>query len=102
MLRTKMNWLIFWVSALATYRVTIMFSRELGPFSIFKRLRSLPLCGKLLTCAYCTSVYVASLICVLLWVSGVELSIPMWIILALAFSAVTVIADRTFTSDFQT
>jgi hypothetical protein len=35
----EMNWLIFLISALATYRLSLMLSSEEGPLSIFARIR---------------------------------------------------------------
>lgn len=95
----KLSWLEFWVSALACYRVTILISRDLGPFSIFKKLRGIERCSKLLKCPFCVSMYVGPLTCLGLYFSGFSMPIGIWIILAAAFSAITIMADRTFTSD---
>lgn len=95
----KIDWITFWVSALACYRITVLISRDLGPFHIFKKLRSIDRCSKLLKCPFCVSMYTGPLTCVGLYFSGFVMPIPMWIILACAFSAITICLDRTFTAD---
>ncbi len=98
LLRVKLDFLTFFVSAFATYRVTILISRDLGPWRIFARLRDK---SKLLKCPYCTSVYVGSLVTVGLWASGFVMQWPMWIILSFGLSASSIILDRCFSADYQ-
>jgi hypothetical protein len=95
----NITWIEFWISALACYRLTILISRCLGPWGIFKKLRSIDRCSKLLKCPFCVSMYVGALTCVGLYFAGYVMPLPTWIILSLAFSAITIMADRTFTSD---
>ncbi len=94
----KLDFLAFFISAFATYRVTVLISRDVGPFSIFKKAREH---SKLLKCPYCTGIYVGALTCSGLWLSGYAMPWPMWIILSLSFSASSIILDRCFSADYQ-
>jgi hypothetical protein len=94
-----MTWLVFWIGALACYRVTVLITRCVGPYGLFKKLRSIDRCSKLLKCPFCVSVYVGAITAVGLWLAGYFEPWPMWIMIALAFSSVTIALDRTFTAD---
>lgn len=96
----KLDWLIFWFSGFATYRLTVLIARDLGPFEIFKWLRSTKRLGGLASCPYCVSVYTGSLVSLGLWYSGILMPIAMWAILSLSFSAISIILDRCFSSDY--
>jgi hypothetical protein len=103
MLRTmKLDWITFWVAALACYRVTVLISRCFGPWGIFKKLRSIDRCSKLLKCPFCVSIYIGSFTAFALWLSGYEMPVAMWFILSFALSGITIALDRTFTADHQT
>ncbi len=78
-----------------------MITRDLGPFGIFKRLRSISPCSKLLSCPFCTSIWLGALICVGLFFAGYSETWPVWIMLSLGLSGFTVILDRTWTADYQ-
>lgn len=58
--------ILFIVAALATYRLSMMFSRELGPCNIFARIRALfkpdGCWHKGITCVFCETVWWAGLI----------------------------------------
>ena len=97
----RLGWLEFWVSAIACYRLTILISRDLGPWRVFKRLRTIDRCSELLKCPFCVSIYTGSLTTFILWLSGFVMPIGMWFLLALSFSAVTIALDRTFTADYS-
>jgi hypothetical protein len=98
----KIDWITFWVSALACYRLTVLITRDAGPWQIFKRLRGIDRCSKLLKCPFCVSVYMGAAVCGALAISGYNLPIAMWFCLSLAFSAVSIALDRTFSADYQT
>ncbi len=97
-LRVKLDFLTFFVSAFATYRITVLISRDVGPWGICKKLREH---SKLLKCPYCTSVYVGSLTALVLWISGFVMPFGMWCILSLAFAGATIVLDRCFSADYQ-
>jgi branched-subunit amino acid transport protein AzlD len=98
----KMDWITFWIAALATYRITVLISRCLGPFHIFRRLRENFYLGKWARCPYCVSPYAAALVCVTLFSVGVKEPIGVFLLLVFCFSGVAIILDRTFSSDYQT
>ena len=91
-------WLHFVVAAQATWRIAYMFTIELGPFDVFKRLREWARVdykredgwpatnlGRLLDCIKCFSVW-SGLLCAILMFT------PLWVVMTpLALSAVTII-----------
>jgi hypothetical protein len=95
----KLDWITFWVSALACYRVTVLITRCHGPWDVFARLRKIDQCSKLLKCPRCVSVYIGSMTALALWFSGFVMPVTMWFILSASFSAITIALDRTFTAD---
>lgn len=97
----RLGWIEFWISALACYRITVLITRCLGPWNLFGRLRAIDRCSKLLKCPFCVSIYVGSLCCLFLWLSGYVEPLAIWFFLSLAFSALTIILDRTFTADYN-
>ena len=57
-----MNWFVFFLVSLATWRITHLFSKEDGPFDIIYLVRKKAgagFFGSLLDCFYCVSVWVA-------------------------------------------
>lgn len=66
--------LIFIVSTLATYRLSLMFSKELGPCRIFERIRGLfdpnGCWHKGISCILCESVWWAAIISFWLMITG--------------------------------
>lgn len=68
----EVNWLILLISALATYRLSLMLSSEEGPLAIFARIRrkvppkTNP--GRGIRCFICWSVWIAATVTLyLLW-----------------------------------
>ena len=98
-LRQEMNWIYFWIGALATYRITVFICRDKGPFGIFSAIRRIKILAEWAKCPFCVSPYVAAFVCVLFFLSGVHESAALWICIALSWSAVTIAIDRTFSSD---
>lgn len=92
----------FILAALACYRLTVLFSRDAGPFKIFTKLRALKHgIGPLFGCPYCISLWVAAAIETGFFFSGVrDLPIVM-LSIVLALSAISIMSDRVFTSDHQ-
>jgi hypothetical protein len=79
-----MNWLILLISALATYRLSLMWSSEEGPLAIFARMRrkvppkTNP--GRGIRCFMCWSVWIAAAVTLyLLWLGTItkEISPPL-------------------------
>jgi hypothetical protein len=93
----KLDFLTWLISAFGTYRLTVLISRDLGPFGICSKLREH---SKLLKCPYCTSVYTGSLVALGLFFSGFTAPIVLWFILSFSFSAVSIVLDRCFTADW--
>lgn len=96
----KIDFLTWFFSGFACYRMTVLIARDLGPFGVFKWLRSNKRLGGLASCPYCVSVYTGSLVSLGLWFSGILMPVVMWVILALSFSAISIILDRCFSSDY--
>jgi hypothetical protein len=95
----RVGWLEFWITALACYRITVLISRCLGPWGVFKSLRAIDRCSKLLKCPFCVSIYIGGFCSFCLWLSGYSEPFAIWFFLSLAFSGVTIVLDRTFTAD---
>ena len=94
-----MSWFEFVVLALATFRFSYMLAQEDGPWGVFGRVRHLagandsalgngrpkPLAGKVVSCALCNSVYVATGFYALFAIF--PQSLPFFVILALSGAA---------------
>lgn len=91
----------FCLASLATYRLVVLFARDAGPFGLFKKLRALKGIGPMVGCPYCISIWLSANIEAAFFVSGVRDILVVSIAIVFALSAVSLILDRTFTSDFQ-
>jgi hypothetical protein len=96
-----MNWFIFLISALATYRLSLMLSSEEGPLAIFARLRrkvppkTNP--GRGIRCSFCWSVWIAAVVTLyLLWLGTItkEISPVYWFAISGASILVHQICNR--------
>jgi hypothetical protein len=94
------TWLWWVIGSFACYRLTVLFARDLGPWGVFKRLREIGSCSKLLTCPFCVSIYTGALVVLAFYLSGILLPFGFWIMLSLSFSSFAIILDRTFTADY--
>lgn len=92
------EWFMFMLGSLATYRVSLMFVKEAGPFRIFERLRrrSKREAKEWLSCIFCFSVSVAAVITAYMyWLNEMDLfDTPLY---CLAMSAVAVMLNQYFT-----
>lgn len=91
---------IFILASLAVYRLTVLVTRDAGPFDFLKKLRKLA--PKWLGCPFCFSVTAAALIDSALYLTGYR---DPWAIMAcrtLAMSAIAIALDRVFTADHTT
>lgn len=73
--------------ALATWRVSSLFTQEDGPYNIFGRLRERTTLGGALECLWCASVWVAGAV-LLVW------HVWRWPVRVLAASAAAIAIDR--------
>jgi hypothetical protein len=97
----------FVILGLATWRVSALFSKEAGPFDVFKRIRELAgiqhdadgnvfmiphkLFAELLSCVWCTSIWVGAFWAVMWFVSP---PITIGASLLFAISTVAIIIDK--------
>ena len=96
-----MSWFIFLISALATYRLSLMLSSEEGPLAIFARLRrKIPAKtnpGRGVRCSFCWSVWIAAVVTLyLLWLGTIskEISPVYWFAVSGASILVHQICNR--------
>lgn len=88
-----MTGLTFIILALAVYRLTVLLSRDSGPGNVFRDAR---IGSSFLKCPFCTSVWMGVLVALAyrLFPQPTILTAS-----ALAFSAIAIALDRTFTAD---
>jgi hypothetical protein len=97
------DWLTFWIAALATCEICVLIARSSGPFRIFARAReaavkrSLQL-DKLLRCPMCLGPWVATPVVLTLVWGG---QVGWWILFGFALAALVTAYDRVFTSDME-
>jgi hypothetical protein len=94
-----MRWLLFILGSLATFRLSHLFTKEQGPFAVFERLREAMPGGRgsakeWLSCIFCFSLSASALVCLILWLGGVNLNWEEWVLTWLSFSAVTLIINQ--------
>lgn len=85
------------ILSLATWRLAYLITKEAAPFSMMQRIRERATLGGLLTCIYCTSVWVAVLF-VLIVRPVID---PMLIIYLFAVSGGAMILHRYTGGDFS-
>lgn len=92
--------LLFILAVLATYRLSLLFSKESGPARIFQKLRRVPpprsSAREGLSCQWCMSIYSSAVVTAFLCVKGVvhPLDSPLvW----LAVSAGAIVVNQAFT-----
>lgn len=97
-----MNWFIFLISALATYRLSLMLSSEEGPLAIFARMRrkvppkTNP--GRGIRCFFCWTVWIAAMVTLyVLWLGIItkEISPVYWFAISGASILVHQICNRS-------
>ena len=94
-----MRWFTFILGSLATFRLSHLITKERGPFAIFERLRNAMPGGRgsakeWLSCLFCFSLSASALVCLILWLGGMNLSWEEWVLTWLGFSAVTLIINQ--------
>ena len=92
-----MNFLYLIVGGLATYRLSLLISKENGPGAIMLKLREHPsqprFMKALLSCEWCVSVWMAALIATYLWWLG-KFPGAEWPLYWLALSAIAIICNQ--------
>jgi hypothetical protein len=93
------RWLLFVSGALATFRLSHLVSKERGPLCIFERIRKRLPRGRgsaqeWLSCIFCFSLSASAAVCLLLWASGLRLTLQEWIVYWLGFSAIALIINQ--------
>lgn len=77
-------WLLFLVSALATYRLSLLVSKEDGPAWVFRKLRRVPKAGSSaregLSCPWCLSIWFSAVVTGYEWWQGMVSGVvaPLW------------------------
>jgi len=99
-----MNWLLFVSGALATFRLSHLVAKERGPLSVFERIRNVLPRGRgsaqeWVSCIFCFSLSASSVVCVLLWTAGLNLTLQEWTVHWLGFSAVALIVNQSLRFD---
>lgn len=95
-----MNWFILALGSLATFRLSLLLSKEDGPAYIFRKIRKLPPAKSSakegLSCIYCVSVWFSALVTWYLWhISMIPGNLtPMY---WLAMSSLAIFANQTWT-----
>jgi hypothetical protein len=93
----------FALASLCTYRLTLLFSKEYGPFGMFQKLRQAPPkrseTKKWLECPFCFSMTASAFVCVVLWWTGLREHFGHYFILWCALSAVAIIIHMQHKED---
>ncbi len=87
----------FIILSLAVYRLTVLISRDGGPWNICVKLREK---SKLAKCPYCSSIWISAVVNVAYYYSCEQSPFPVLLGLIFAMSAITIILDRCFTEGY--
>lgn len=82
----------FILSALATYRISLLFSHERGPWALFERIRAIEYFKRGTSCLLCQSVWWGAMFAILLVIAG-EIKPAMAPIYWLAASGLAIIIN---------
>lgn len=94
-----MNTFYFCIGALATYRITVLIARDVGPWGVFQKLRKVARFSKLLSCPFCVSLWAGALVLFIQYLARIDTGFVLSILFVLSYSAIAVILDRCFTAD---
>lgn len=99
----NLTWLEFVIAGLATYRLSLLFSKEHGMFGLFSKLRKAPPkhseTSKWLSCLWCFSMTASAFVCVLLWFAGARENWVNWFLIWSALSSVAIALNQSFTRE---
>lgn len=91
----------FLIAALATYRLSLLFTAESGPAKIFAKLRRAPkknsAVAEWLHCIFCFSMTASAAVCFALWLAGTRMHYAQWFVVWCALSAVAICLNQHFT-----
>lgn len=91
----KLSVFYFLIAVFATFRVSLLFTKESGPAKIFAKLRRTPpkksATHDWLTCLWCFSMTASAVSCGLLWLAGVREHWAVWFLVWCALSAITIL-----------
>lgn len=91
----------FIVAALATFRLSLLVTKEDGPAFVFRKLRRVPpkrsATATWLSCIFCFSMTASALVCGALWLAGTRQHWAQWFVTWCALSAVAIILNQRFT-----
>lgn len=97
-----MNWFLFLIGALATYRLSLLISKEDGPAWIFRKLRRLPppksSVKQGISCLLCVSLHMSAPVALYFWWSGRISNTDIWLYW-LAFSAAAIVIHMKVSKD---
>lgn len=95
-----MNWFLFLIGSLATYRLALMVSEEDGPAYMFRKLRNVPprksSAHEGIRCIWCSSVWFSAITTTFFWWRG-EIAGVDWVLYWLAFAGASVVLNQQFT-----
>lgn len=96
-----MTWFHFVLGALATFRLSLLVSKEDGPAFIFRKLRRVPppasATSEWLSCLFCISVTASAIVCLILAWTGIRAHWGEWILFWLSFSSAAILMNQKFT-----
>lgn len=96
-----MTALQFAIACLATYRISLLFTKESGPARIFAKLRRAPAkhsaTADWLGCLFCFSMTASAVVCGALWAAGTRQHWAEWFLLWCALSAVAIALNQSLT-----
>ena len=92
------DWFTFFIASLATYRLSLLVSKEDGPAWIFRKLRNVPpkksSAREGVRCEWCVSVYASALVT---WFTYPHVTLYWAILYWLALSAAAICWNQAFT-----
>ena len=95
-----MKFLYLLLGGLATFRLSLLFSKEDGPAYIFRNLRKVPpknsSAKEGLSCTWCMSIWTSALVTTYFWLLAIIPGIE-WPLYWLAMSAIAIICNQQWT-----
>lgn len=89
----------FIVLSIATYRLTVLVTRDACPFHVCSKLREIDRL-KVLKCPFCSSVWLSALLNTIYYFTCAKTDGVVFACLIFAMSGIAVMLDRIFTADY--